>query len=355
MEEQQPPPSGYDITQLQQHFMDMFNQTWNEREAERQRQTEQREEQLTNEFNRQLRAQAQAFAVNAAAGALKPEKITVQPFDGKPELYMQFENGLRSKFRRENARFADEEAKVLFAIGLLQKEAATRMSAWINTYQGTDHFTLVNLFAQMKLQFGQEDSARKAMTKLQNLRQEQKPFEEYLATFNRLLYESEGGLSWNDSTKISWFQRGMTYRMQTATLAVIENNSFEEYIRQTKIIAERAENLQRRTPWRSNNPRGAPAPPADQMDWTPTPAVGAVSNRRAKWVDAQEIQRRRDNRLCYRCGSNEHIVQRCPYKPPVPPGQRPAPRTPRVAVVRIEPELEDEDDNQEEVENQGNE
>jgi hypothetical protein len=55
----------------------------------------------------------------------------------------------------------------------------------------------------------------------------------------------------------------------------------------------------------------------NKMDLDPT---GVWTGRRAKWADEREIQRRRDNQLCLRCGGTGHIIRNCPLLPPERPG-----------------------------------
>jgi hypothetical protein len=50
----------------------------------------------------------------------------------------------------------------------------------------------------------------------------------------------------------------------------------------------------------------------NKMDLDPS---GVWTGRRAKWADDKEIQRRRDNRLCLRCGGTGHIIRSCPLLP----------------------------------------
>ena len=59
----------------------------------------------------------------------------------------------------------------------------------------------------------------------------------------------------------------------------------------------------------------------DAMDWEPSIIVQRArtertgSKQRAQWVSKEEIQRRRDNELCYRCGKGDHISPECNLKP----------------------------------------
>lgn len=361
MENDQPAGEGIptveaDINQLPPHLAALFEQFAQQTQQRLAQEFEQRTRAHEEELQQRMRVQNDTLRALYGARETKPEKITVQPFDGEPALYPQFETGLRAKFRREDYRFNGEEGKLLFAIGLLQKKAAIMMNPWVQSAQSAPElFTLDNFFAQMRLQFKDEDRQRKASDALIALKQGQSTFEDYYAKFQRLLYESGNALTWDDNNKIGRFQFGMSTALQRATVAVI-GTTFESYVSSVKIIAERLAAIDRKTGnWRNNNAnnRTSPTSNRDAMDWESTnreatnPAVKATSNRRAKWVDERELQRRKENRLCLRCSSSEHFIPRCPYLP----AKRPP--TPKVSRVTEPPQLEDTPEaEEEELENE---
>ena len=43
------------------------------------------------------------------------------------------------------------------------------------------------------------------------------------------------------------------------------------------------------------------------------------TGKRAKWVSDEEVRRRRDNRLCLRCGGSGNMNGSCPLLPAMPP------------------------------------
>jgi len=51
------------------------------------------------------------------------------------------------------------------------------------------------------------------------------------------------------------------------------------------------------------------------MDWEPTKA------NTARWVSQEELERRKEQGLCLRCGGKGHIIRNCKLKPAKRPAQ----------------------------------
>jgi hypothetical protein len=56
---------------------------------------------------------------------------------------------------------------------------------------------------------------------------------------------------------------------------------------------------------------GPPRTEPDAMDWEPSTAVGTVRTmvREPRWASPEEIERRRQDGLCLRCGKKGHMVR----------------------------------------------
>ena len=61
----------------------------------------------------------------------------------------------------------------------------------------------------------------------------------------------------------------------------------------------------------------------ETMDWEPTATHSArpesAGGRRAEWASKGEQERRRQNRLCLRCGKGGHYIATCRLLPALPP------------------------------------
>ncbi|EFQ86857.1 hypothetical protein PTT_17790 [Pyrenophora teres f. teres 0-1] len=70
------------------------------------------------------------------------------------------------------------------------------------------------------------------------------------------------------------------------------------------------------------------------MDWEPSRSQA----QRAKWVSQQEIDRRRDDGSCLRCGKKGHLISACKLKPAHNPNRQPARAT--KAIGKTKPSAE---------------
>jgi hypothetical protein len=324
---------------------------------------------LTNRLHQQEHIQS----TQGPTQHIKTEKIEIQPFDGEDSaLYPQFETVLRAKFSLEAAKFPSPESKVWFAVGKLKGKAARLMSPWTEEYKDNPlEFTVERFFYHMKQQFGDVDRQRKALDQLQKLRQGNRTFEDLLAEFQRLMLESGAGRSWTTAMKISSLQNAMSFKLQQATITLVNSPTFDEHVRTIRQVADRLESLERRRHHRTAYPANQTLDPTEdsaraahrrpytnttadnRMDWEPTPRGAAVipSGRRARRVDAREIQRRKDEHRCLRCGSSEHFINRCPHKAPKADGGP----TARSARVKVEADIEDDTSDESEEGDQGKE
>ena len=139
-----------------------------------------------------------------------------------------------------------------------------------------------------------------------------------------------------------------------------EKDGFDDYCRQLQGISDRMreERIRQRGDQRGSYNRqrddvrtfaptvpvlpAAPRPDASNtMDWEPTLAARGQSTpaRRAKWVNNDEIQRRRENGRCLRCGGSGHRIAQCPFAPA---------RTPRAraALIDVQDALPEDSENE---------
>jgi hypothetical protein len=269
--------------------------------------------------------------------------------DSDRSLYPQFRSKTYAKLTTDGESIGNESERVWYGFGFLQGSAGARIHPWIEVFHGDPtKFTVVEFIKQMDLAFMDVERQEKALTKLNNLRQGNRPFDELLTELDRLLLEA-GGHGWEDRIKKGYIKAAINQSLRDRLIAVSERPTYNEYCRQVKEVADRLAEYQRignskRGPV---NPRFGPAtsapaatPDLDNMDWEPS--TSRAQQKRAKWVSQDELDKRRREKRCLRCGA-KHWVNQCPFLPAIrPKSSQPKPQASSVDVEGAE--LDDEEE-----------
>jgi hypothetical protein len=175
--------------------------------------------------------------------------------------------------------------------------------------------------------YGDPNVRQTALRRLEDLRQgERESFATFLPKFEKELAES-GGAAWPDDVQINYLQRSLNQGMKS--LLRTQRNMPTDYLGHITALQELGANLDReryqarrsarvsaaRSPspdWifaKQRKERRASTPPQDTMDWEPTKISRAIqrqnrelAGKRAKRASEEEVQRRRREGLCTRCG-----------------------------------------------------
>ena len=296
----------------------------------------------------------------------RPKLTDPEVFDGRNRsLYRPFRSKLRAKLEVDKEALGTAYDRMWYAFGRLTDGAAMQVLPWMERFakKGATESKLDGMLDQMDFIFLDRNLEEKAVRDLASLKQNNKPFTVFLTEFNRLLMEADGH-NWPENTKRSYLDNALNREMNTRLETVEKKNGFEDYCRQLQQIADRMEKNQLRYSRNNNNhgntrpyvPTGhnkhttttspvhlvnttrASSPPRD-MDWEPTTTTSARNQPRrvAKHVSQEELERRRQERRCLRCGDSTHFISHCPYDSPK--------SSTRVACSHIHgPELEDEEE-----------
>lgn len=177
--------------------------------------------------------------------------------------------------------------------------------------------------------YGDPNLKRRATQRLREMKQgARQSFAKFLPTFEKEFADS-GAMTWPEDAKISILTGSLNLAMRTALAYREVPGTLADLILLLRRIDTDLDLLstevRRRTSGeggRSDRPR---SPPTDQMDWTPTKVNRArpsseVQAKRARWVEKDEMDRRREEGLCYRCGREDCQVAICPFLPASRPG-----------------------------------
>lgn len=312
----------------------------------------------------ELEGYAAAYAGNTTANSSEQLKKRPkhklkdpEPYDDTDRsLYPQFRSKIEAKLTIDAEAIGDESERVWYGFNLLQGAAAARVHPWIEVYQREPtKFIVTEFLKQMDLAFLDTEMQEKALAKLNNLRQGNRSFDDLLTELDRLLLEA-GGHGWEDRVKKAFIKAALNQSLRERLIAVSEKPVYEEYCHQVKEVADRLAEYQRI----GNSKKGlsgaarpnsiiskdatitsTTTPDSDVMDWEPL--TSRTQKRRAKWVSQEELDKRRREKRCLRCGA-KHWLNQCPFLPAIPP--KPLQPKPKVSSVDIEgAELEDEEPN----------
>jgi hypothetical protein len=232
--------------------------------------------------------------------------------------YPQFEGLLRAKLEIDSEAIGGEREKVWYGFGRLSGEAASRIYPWLGYAQKEGGFTVEGLFKQMDLAFRDPRKQQKALGELNRVRQKSTPLGEFLSDFNRLILEAEGW-GWQDEIKKGYLKAAISAELMEGIVGTKEEESYEEYCSQLRMINDQLVEVKsikaRRPNWPNKRPKSPPSgttSPAQPMEWEPTPGNSRQQPRNTpNWASRDEIDRRKKERLCLRCGQDDHFIRDC--------------------------------------------
>lgn len=264
---------------------------------------------------------------------IKPHLPNIDKFDAHDlSMYPQFEGLLKAKLEIDGNSIGGEREQVWYAFGRLAGDASARIFPWITYAQQTDTFTVEQLFVQMRTAFADPRQQQKALAELNRAKQRGLPFNEFLNNFNRTILEAQGW-GWEDVIKKGYLKSALDTKLLGATVGMKEEDSYEGYCSQLRMVNDQMTEINEvtaRKQWvkaqfaKRANANAHSSSNADRMDWEPSNTVGAVRTKGSKnrkhdefkkeWATPAQLDQRKADRVCYRCGVKGHGWQYCDAK-----------------------------------------
>jgi hypothetical protein len=265
----------------------------------------------------------------------KPSLSDPERYDNTDKtLYPQFAGLLRAKVKYDGLSIGNEQEKTWYMFGRLKGDAAKRIFPWINAADQDGTLCTDDLFRHMDAAFSDPRAKEKALALLNCTKQGALPLNDFLGKFDQLLLEA-GGWDWDDNIKKGYLKDAISTKLLSSLIGTEEKASYEEYCNQLRRVWDQVEEVKERTSkyphqWRKRARDESVQPPAehDPMDWEAViaaavkVAAGRTEQKGDRWASDDEIDRRRQEGLCLRCGGKGHFVRNCRTKKPPSTGSK---------------------------------
>lgn len=307
-----------------------------ERRAERSAQAEERKaaakerasvrdhmERQSAQTNQALTVAVNAASTTVSARARYPD---TELFDASNiTAYRSFVANLQTKLRYDSSCFVNDAERIAYAFGRLRGEASNRILPWFTLHGETA--TYREFQEQMDTTFKDEDSERKAMKTISNIKQGSQDLKEFLVKFDLLLNEA-GARSLPDQILIGFLEAALSDKIHSGLIGSADATTYAGFCTLIRSIDDRQKRRLERNGVRNLNLAYNHLAPktkgTDAMDWEPTPRVSSVQagkggRKRARWASEEEMKKRREKGNCLRCGGSGHYAHKCRLLPPERP------------------------------------
>jgi hypothetical protein len=110
----------------------------------------------------------------------------------------------------------------------LRGDALLQINSWVNIMMATGATSVESLIAQLRVTYEDNESAERAARKLNVIRQNSKPFNAFLAEFDRTILETEN-LNWSDQAKKTFLSNCISTELQVTLIATLTPTRYRDY------------------------------------------------------------------------------------------------------------------------------
>lgn len=303
-----------------------------------------------------------ATAATPPAPTVKKKPTLPDPprFNGIRRKFRTWELEMRSKLQIDGPAIGSPYDQFAYIYARLEEGPQAMAATFFQKGGYTGTHDPEQFLAYLSTCYGDPNLEQSALGRLERIYQKDKEsFTNFLPRFERELADS-GGAEWGEAVKINYLKRAINRELREGLVGQLNlPRDYHGFIKTLQSLSANIESLrlfpQRRSRDKSRSPPpnhrtteprtypAARAAAADEMEWEPTKigrafqkASKELKGKRALWVEQTEVDRRRNEGRCLRCGKAGCWVDKCPLLPakrPRPDGEvkarraRPALRT----------------------------
>lgn len=256
----------------------------------------------------------------------RPRLPDPEKFAGSVNDWPTWRITMENKLAVDGDAIGSPREQFMYIFSRLEKVAWKNTGTYVRTYRETGTPEL--LLTYLENMYGDPNACARAARRLHQMKQaDDVPFSKFLPRLEREFADA-GALDWPDEAKrqilIGALNRETSYALMSRGIP----RTFLELISCLHEISNDRDALEiSGTSWAAPSKRSTKkAKHVDEMDWAPTVKANRTETqrkeaKRARWVDEEEYQRRKDEDRCLRCGKRDCRVAKCPYLPAKQPVQ----------------------------------
>lgn len=258
-------------------------------------------------------------------------------FDGTRKKFRTWKQEMESKLETDGPAIGTKRDQFSYIFARLAEGPQAMSAAYFDHHKRNGTTEPAEFLQYLSSCFADPNLTQKALDKLGSMTQgDKEPFASFLPKFEKELADADGA-GWTSAVKISYLKKALNREMRMELKGQLNMpNDYHQYVRALHDLGAnldefRSFSQRRNAPWDEPKKMETPPPRAtspDKMDWEPTKINRAIqkqnkelAGKRAKWVSEEEVQRRRREGLCTRCGRKGCWSNKCPLLPPRHPDQ----------------------------------
>ncbi|KAE9565737.1 hypothetical protein CGMCC3_g12413 [Colletotrichum fructicola] len=287
----------------------------------------------------------------------KPRHSLPHPpmFNGLKSQWRGWKLEMEGKIEEDADAIGNMKSQLRYIYTRLEGSAKTNITTFYELELGKEYPRPQALIRRLDLLYGERNRKDKAIQALHTIRQKDtESFTTFYPRFEKEIANAEAE-GWEDSAKISYLRNALHPKLKAHLIGCSQSQldlyeafatKCEEISNQMELFGEWTYEKKTNAPQKPTWPRSQPnaAPTRDMMEWEPTntvqvrtfnpkrnitgypsqrPEDQSLLGKRAKWVDKSELEKRRIERRCLRCGRDGCRIDYCPLAAAVPPsGQK---------------------------------
>lgn len=280
-------------------------------------------------------------------------------YEGKKSTWRGWKLEMENKLHEDGDALGSSMSQFKYVYSRLSGRAKEDVTTFVEIETKKPEANPASLLNRLDLLYGDRDREKKAIQALHSLKQgENESFAAFYPRFEREIANANAE-AWPDDSKISYLRNALNDKLKMM-LVPVNRAEISSYVGLATKCDELSNSMELLGQWKKSNgsrsqPR-APSPAApgsraqpeakreDMMEWDPTPPgsmqVNALRPRRnnnlngypskrpqdktllgkrAKWVSQEEIDARRREHRCLRCGRDDCRILTCPLAAPLRP------------------------------------